>query len=431
MAATAARDRDREGWKELCKRAEEMVAAGEGQVPERGFKMMITELLGGLKTATKTTERTIEQVATAAAQKVLQQSQKGSSASSGRTWASVASLPPKPTQKTTVQVYITDQEEQRALEQMTGRQIVEKIGLREVVGAKASSKGVLKLFTAQEADRRKLEATKEWTLKIGKTAKVSAQRYMVIAHGMKRTFKPETDTIHLQSQNQNTCPGIQIAKTAWIKRQTDETKKESSLIVWINTAEQANMLLDQGLFWNYERMDTEIHQSSHRIMQCYRCQQYGHIAAKCSQPKDICSHCAGHHKVKECTSAREDTRCACCGRKHPSWSNQCPVRIAAQAKARDARICTPARYSTDRKDQTEGSKHSLKRKGPADGFATAGGRTSPHPAPGRPRHLDLAGRDSSQSRISFTSSSQGATGSTLDPGSEDSPMEDDANSQLC
>ena len=148
MAAAAARDRDSKGWEEMYKKAEEMVAAGEGQVPERGLKMMIAQLLGGLRTATKTTERTIEQIATAAAQKVLQQNQTGSSASSGRTWASVASLPQRPAQKTTVQVYITDEEEQKELEQMTRKQIVEKIGLREVVGAKVGSKGVLKLFIA-------------------------------------------------------------------------------------------------------------------------------------------------------------------------------------------------------------------------------------------------------------------------------------------
>uniref|UniRef100_A0A9Q8P3P0 Uncharacterized protein n=1 Tax=Passalora fulva TaxID=5499 RepID=A0A9Q8P3P0_PASFU len=61
---------------------------------------------------------------------------------------------------------------------MTGREIVEKLGMKEVVGAKADNRG----------DKKTLEMNKEWTLKIGKTAKVSHQQYIVIAHRIPRSF---------------------------------------------------------------------------------------------------------------------------------------------------------------------------------------------------------------------------------------------------
>lgn len=73
------RDRGRrdDEWGDLCSRAKEM--AGEGEYPARAYKLMITELLGGLK-AINSIKTLTEKVAIQAAARNTQQKP---------TWASI------------------------------------------------------------------------------------------------------------------------------------------------------------------------------------------------------------------------------------------------------------------------------------------------------------------------------------------------------
>jgi hypothetical protein len=387
----------RDEWGEVCRQAEEMVG-GEGEYTERAYKATIAELLGGLKALRNLTNTTITRTVNTAISRLPNTSAQPNQ--KAFTYAGVANRPPPPTpQRTTVKVYITDPEEQKELAGLTGKEIVTRIGKQEIVGAKADRQGVLKLFTAQEQDRKKLETQKEWTVKIGRTAKVSHQQYMVIAHGMTREFDQTKDVPELQKQNQIQAPGVQITKAAWVNRRVEATKRQSSLILWVGSAEQANQILDKGLFWNFEKMDTEIHQSTHRILQCFKCQQYGHIAPKCTAKSDTCSHCAGSHAARECHARKEDTRCACCGKRHTSWSSQCTARIQAQMKAREARMNTPARFPTQ--TQEAGLRLSEiaipKKRRTAEGGQPALQDT--HPPLGRPSFTFLARKDPSQTKI--------------------------------
>jgi len=69
------------------------------------------------------------------------------------------------------------------------------------------------------------------------------------------------------------------------------------------------------------------------VTRCFKCQRYGHVAKKCTNTKEVCSHCSGEHKYKECkkSNQREAAKCANCqreGRKevnHPTSWRGCPV----------------------------------------------------------------------------------------------------------
>uniref|UniRef100_A0A9Q8UWL9 Uncharacterized protein n=1 Tax=Passalora fulva TaxID=5499 RepID=A0A9Q8UWL9_PASFU len=186
-----------------------MAMAGDGEHLERALKGMILELLGGLKALRSQTGQIINRPVAAAAKKRTQEGQKLSQP----TWAAVASQNPPP-QKTAIKVYISDQQEQKEIEGLSGKEIIQKIGIQGIIGARKEKGGVLKLFTAQEQDRKRLETQKEWTVQLGKTAKVSHQQNMVIAHGMTTKFDIEGDLKRLQDQNQAVCPGLQITKAA-------------------------------------------------------------------------------------------------------------------------------------------------------------------------------------------------------------------------
>ena len=51
------------------------------------------------------------------------------------------------------------------------------------------------------------------------------------------------------------------------------------------------------------------------VIQCYRCQGFGHKANACSQ-EARCIRCGGNHKLAECTVHRDNPKCANCNGNH-------------------------------------------------------------------------------------------------------------------
>uniref|UniRef100_A0A9Q8UVR1 Uncharacterized protein n=1 Tax=Passalora fulva TaxID=5499 RepID=A0A9Q8UVR1_PASFU len=126
MIAIAGNDQEQESneWKEVCRKAEIMAMAGDGEHLERALKGMILELLGGLKALRSQIGQIINRTVAA---------------------------------KTAIKVYISDQQEQKEIEGLSGKEIIQKIGIQGIIGARKEKGGVLKLFTAQEQDRKRLE----------------------------------------------------------------------------------------------------------------------------------------------------------------------------------------------------------------------------------------------------------------------------------
>lgn len=59
------------------------------------------------------------------------------------------------------------------------------------------------------------------------------------------------------------------------------------------------------------------------IIQCTRCQQYGHSKSYCNKPY-ICVKCGGFHNTKDCKKTKETpAKCALCGGDHPANYKGC------------------------------------------------------------------------------------------------------------
>ena len=60
-------------------------------------------------------------------------------------------------------------------------------------------------------------------------------------------------------------------------------------------------------------------------LRCLKCHGWGHIAASCEAPKDICGTCTLQHRTAMCTNG-ENPRCVSCKVSgHSSWDHRCPV----------------------------------------------------------------------------------------------------------
>ncbi|KAI0990900.1 hypothetical protein K3495_g17287, partial [Podosphaera aphanis] len=125
---------------------------------------------------------------------------------------------------------------------------------------------------------------REWAHKLSSTAHVAMPSYQVLIHDVPITFNPENleQIKELQQMNSVYLQGIIIHKAAWLKRNQIPGKKSGSLILWFDTAEQADTAIAKEVMWKYELKAAEIYRSGFRLIQCFNCQKYGHIARNCT-----------------------------------------------------------------------------------------------------------------------------------------------------
>jgi hypothetical protein len=111
------------------------------------------------------------------------------------------------------------------------------------------------------------------------------------------------------------------------------------LIIEVNSVEQANRLINEGVVIEYDLKSVKRYNASCRITQCFKCQKYGHISTICSNTEK-CGHYGSDHIIKKYVNVSLATRkrCAACqGEKHISWSAECPARIKETLRARAAK----------------------------------------------------------------------------------------------
>lgn len=86
-----------------------------------------------------------------------------------------------------------------------------------------------------------------------------------------------------------------------------------------------NILLNNGIKLMYCNYPVEEYIKPIKPLQCYNCQQFGHVAKKCtSKNKPICVKCGGEHKLAECDK-NNPVKCANCNGNHVSSYGGCDV----------------------------------------------------------------------------------------------------------
>jgi hypothetical protein len=194
--------------------------------------------------------------------------------------------------------------------------------------------------------------------------------------------------------NERLHPNLNIARVAWTKRTLNIGKRYGSLIVETYDIETANRLIAQGIVHEGEIKYCERFIKEARIIQCIRCNQFGHSIKVCHN-RTTCGNCAGDHHSKECDKPHTIRKCALCKGDHQAWAKHCPARLREVERANIVLQTTSAFYGdsphTCSPNKTMPT-HTYETN--SEGWQVVGkGRK------GRPSSLIIAARDPNQTRI--------------------------------
>jgi hypothetical protein len=95
---------------------------------------------------------------------------------------------------------------------------------------------------------------------------------------------------YLKDENCTFFSNLSIVQTAFLKSVFTNTKTYSSLIVELDSFEQANRLICTGLCKGGKVKRCKLFELGCKLTQCFNCQRYRHVAKACKSLAR-CSHC--------------------------------------------------------------------------------------------------------------------------------------------
>jgi len=145
---------------------------------------------------------------------------------------------------------------------------------------------------------------------------------------------------------------VNISSARFLKKDSKirETKRYTSMVVSLPTDDVEKITPAVLVFGRHKSSAVRWH--SNPTKQCWKCYLYGHPEEGCKTTKHTCPICAGEHRLKEykCASPTcpkkgdkkivancgpiTPSKCIACGRNHPAYAAECPIKIKAKADAK-------------------------------------------------------------------------------------------------
>lgn len=277
---------------------------------------------------------------------------------SSPTWASIAaSSSGPPTRAATPQgravttpplkkareiiIRVGNKEDTKAVQAKSPEQILQSIKTatprqgEQIASVRRLPSGDIALHAVSIEARIQLEKETRWCKGIAGSTTVTRRQFPVLVHGIRTTLdttKQET-IMRLTQENSGLHPGLEILRVAWPKKVYQSDKTHSSLIVEVTSEAMANHLLDHGFLESHQEHDCEYFERGCRVIQCFKCFRFGHMARSCKNSA-FCHRCGKDHSDKVCEALEERKHCAMCKKEgHKPWMKICPSWKSAKKEA--------------------------------------------------------------------------------------------------
>ena len=232
-----------------------------------------------------------------------------------------------------------------------------------VHSASVLARGGISILCATEEDAGKLMQMQEKVEEVfGPRARVHPPTRMRLFRGLIRHLDTEVteEEVKEELEEQGFNPkGLRryIRKDGFVI---------STVEVDFATAEELSRAEKEGVRVGYMRCEVVRKIEGENVTQCFRCQGFGHIAARCSR-MEKCMHCAERHDSRKCPGVRI-LKCSNCGGQHRSSDIRCPSNpLQARLEKVGRGVRSYAAVAGGRQEQ----------KGESEGEAAQGGKRGP------------------------------------------------------
>jgi hypothetical protein len=183
----------------------------------------------------------------------------------------------------------------------------------------------IELESPEDAKRAEQEWEPKFFTKEGRTNKVTTCSILV---NMNNSVLVKGVPLDISNSELTTIAG-NLYTGATVRRfvTKDNNKLTTVKIDFRDTAHQEHCIAE-GLKIGHQIFRAEKYIPRQRIVQCYNCYRYGHVAKFCRQEKETCKYCSGDHCFDKCPHDKGYYKCRNCGSKdHHAASNQCRAYI--------------------------------------------------------------------------------------------------------
>jgi len=201
-------------------------------------------------------------------------------------------------------------------------QVVSKNKALKIKDSVVLSGGDLMITPADDTTREVMESLAKEGFGIQKTGAFLPK---IIIYDVEKDVRP--DELARTIIEQNPELGIDLSDKDKIQPKFKRGPRDKEIVHWVCEVrpEIFKKVIDRSVYIGYsacrvkEFLDVSI---------CYRCQKYGHIAAKCRATEMVCSYCAETgHKVEECKNKDKPPKCANCGEAYTSHHKACSMKV--------------------------------------------------------------------------------------------------------
>lgn len=155
-----------------------------------------------------------------------------------------------------------------------------------------------------------LEHRTEWSQLADPNLKTSPVVFPVVIDSVPTDTYPDTDAIKqiLVEQNPITCESIH--SILWLSKPHQTGQATGSILVNLLDKELMNSMVRGSVY--YEGYSLQVRVYKKTCVQCFRCQEPGHISLKCKN-KIVCKHCGADHDTRTCLNQdSEPLNCVRC-----------------------------------------------------------------------------------------------------------------------
>ena len=124
----------------------------------------------------------------------------------------------------------------------------------------------------------------------------------IIVHGVPTEMPPEEIKTEIIAQNLDDAADQDLKVTNLYKPRNN--RRVTSCVLEVSPIIR-RVLLKNGIYLHYITCTFADHV---RILQCYRCLAFGHMAKEC-KAAPMCGHYSGTHEMKDCMKKMDPPRC--------------------------------------------------------------------------------------------------------------------------